>query len=111
MTGIPSCKYKRLAALTADYRISVVALNESVKIRSDRIVELEAERDALKAERDTLKAERDTLKAEVKVRTSERDALQVHYESFRKNIKELLGQAESSLGAPRAPVLVGTAGN
>ena len=33
----------------------------------------------------------------VKIRTSERDQVQTQYEGFRKNIKELLGQAEAAL--------------
>ena len=56
--------------------------------------------------------ERDGLKGDVKARAAERDALQAHYDTFRKNIKELIGQAESSLGNPSAPpALVGRAGN
>ena len=43
-------------------------------------------------------AERTALKGEVKARTAERDALQVQYETFRKNLKELLGHADSAVG-------------
>jgi hypothetical protein len=46
--------------------------------------------------------ERDAARAEVKVRTTERDTLQAQYDGFRKNIKELLGNAEAALGAPTA---------
>ncbi|MFO0823605.1 MAG: hypothetical protein U0792_10900 [Gemmataceae bacterium] len=35
--------------------------------------------------------------------TSERDNLAIQYEAFRKNIKNLLGQAETSLNTPRNP--------
>lgn len=38
--------------------------------------------------------DRDTM---VKVRTGERDAVQTQYEAFRKNLKELIGQAEAAL--------------
>jgi len=41
--------------------------------------------------------ERDELLTQVRSRTTERDQLQVQYDSFRRNIKELLGQAEASL--------------
>ena len=41
--------------------------------------------------------DRDELKRDLRARTTERDHLQVQYESFRKNIKDLLGQAETSL--------------
>lgn len=57
--------------------------------------------------------DRDTAKADLKARTTERDALQAQYESFRKNIRELLGQAETALNTPPAAapaptVVVGT---
>jgi hypothetical protein len=52
-----------------------------------------------------LATERDTLKADLQVMTG-------HYESFRKNLKALLGQAESALanpgGAPTVTVGVQT---
>jgi chromosome segregation ATPase len=38
--------------------------------------------------------ERDSLKTQLATRTSERDHLQNQYDSFRKGIKSLLGQAE-----------------
>ena len=47
--------------------------------------------------------ERDTLKNEVKARTAERDALQGQYEAFRKNLKELLGTADTAVGALNLP--------
>ena len=37
---------------------------------------------------------------QLKTRTVERDNIQVQYDGFRKNIKELIGQAEASLPAP-----------
>ena len=54
--------------------------------------------------------ERDAARAELKARTAERDTLQVQYDSFRTNLKELLGQAESALNHPGVspPVLVGS---
>ena len=57
--------------------------------------------------------DRDAARAELKARTTERDALQVQYDGFRKNIKELLGQAEAALHPQSAPptVVVGTPAN
>ncbi len=54
--------------------------------------------------------ERDAARAELKARTAERDNLQAQYDSFRGNLKELLGQAEAALANPDAkpPVLVGS---
>jgi len=44
--------------------------------------------------------ERDALRAEVKARTAERDNFATQYEGFRKNLRELLGQAETALANP-----------
>ena len=42
---------------------------------------------------------------QLRARILERDSLQTQYDGFRKNIKELLGQAEASLnGSPAAPL-------
>jgi uncharacterized protein YlxW (UPF0749 family) len=41
-----------------------------------------------------LEKERDDLLAQVKTRTSERDVAFSQYEGFRKNLKELIGQAD-----------------
>jgi hypothetical protein len=53
-------------------------------------------------ERTTAANERDALKAELKIRSNERDNLQTQYDGFRKNLKELLTQAEISLN-PNVP--------
>ena len=54
--------------------------------------------------------DRDAAWAELKARTAERDTLQAQFDSFRTNLKELLGQAETALNQPGAkpPVLVGS---
>ena len=44
--------------------------------------------------------ERDDAQNMIKVRTTERDALQTQYESFRKTLKDLIGQAEVTLNRP-----------
>ncbi len=41
--------------------------------------------------------ERDELKIQVKLRTSERDQVAIQFETFRKSLKELVGQAESAV--------------
>lgn len=40
---------------------------------------------------------------EAKARTGERDAVNAQYEAFRKNLKELIGNADASLGALKLP--------
>jgi len=53
---------------------------------------------------DQMHQERDAARAELKARTGERDNLQTQYETFRKSIKDLLGQAEAALNpAPASP--------
>ena len=49
----------------------------------------------------TMVKERDNM---IKTRTTERDLVQTQYESFRKNLKELLGQAEAALPNAKSPV-------
>lgn len=44
-------------------------------------------------------------KAQLAIRTGERDAMANQYESFRKNLREMLGQAETALAKPEAPAI------
>ena len=57
----------------------------------------------LEQTRATAAAEKEALKGEVKARTGERDALNVQFEGFRKNLKELLGTADTAVGALNLP--------
>lgn len=68
---------------------------------------IEAQRLALQQELDQLNGmikernkEREDLRAELKSKTTEREMLQTQYDQFRRNIRELLGQAEASLPVP-----------
>jgi septal ring factor EnvC (AmiA/AmiB activator) len=47
-----------------------------------------------------VRQERDEFAAQLRARTSERDTMAVQFESFRKNLKELLGQTEAALAQP-----------
>ena len=47
-----------------------------------------------------LQKQLDKERAELKARTTERDTVATQYEGFRKNLKDLLGQAESALANP-----------
>ncbi len=52
--------------------------------------------------------EKEKVKGDLRARTAERDLLQLQYEGFRKNIRDLLGQAESALTPRPSPgTLVG----
>lgn len=57
----------------------------------------------LEQERLAAATERETLKAELKTRQAERDNLQTQYDGFRKNLKDLLAQAETTLANPSPP--------
>jgi septal ring factor EnvC (AmiA/AmiB activator) len=57
-----------------------------------------------------LQKQLDAERAQVKARTSERDTIATQYDGFRKNLKELIGQAESALGNPSgsiSPTVIG----
>jgi hypothetical protein len=61
----------------------------------------------LDQERTIAANERETLKAELKTRLTERDSLQTQYDGFRKNLRELINQAEVSLNTnvPSIPMI------
>jgi len=63
----------------------------------DRLLSVERERDQLIVSLSSRTAERDQLTVSLRSRTSERDQLQVQFDGFRKNIRELLGQAETTM--------------
>jgi len=54
--------------------------------------------------------ERAALKAELKARTTERDSVATQYDGFRKNLKELIGQAEGALANPSGTISPATIG-
>lgn len=85
--------YRAVAAARDQFRQKLLAAEE-------RQSQLQRQLEKLQAD---AAIERDALKAEVKSRTLERDAVVLQYESFRKSLKDLLEQAESSLGYPTAP--------
>ena len=93
---------------------SATAQAERIKSLEAKTTRLEADFRAAAAARDQLRQqltqaeehlqklqvvvkERDELKIQLKLRTSERDQVSTQYETFRKSLKELVGQAESSV--------------
>ena len=75
--------------LEADFRAAAGArdqLRQQLTQAEDHIQRLQA-----------VVKERDELKVQIKLRTSERDQVAAQYDTFRKSIKELVGQAESSV--------------
>jgi seryl-tRNA synthetase len=82
----PEAKVQRLED---DYR-SVLAAREQLRHKLNAAEERQAQ---LQKQFDQ---EREALKAEVKSRTAERDSVAFQYDGFRKSLKELIAQAETT---------------
>ncbi len=85
--------FRAAAAARDQYRQKLIAAEEK---QSQLQKQLDSERAAAITEREA-------LKAEVKAHLAERDTLQTQYEGFRKNLKDLLAQAETTLTNPNLP--------
>ena len=85
---------------------TATAQAERIKSLEAKTTRLESDFRAAAAARDQLRKqlieaeavakERDELKAQLKLRITERDQVAVQYDTFRKSIKDLIGQAEST---------------
>ncbi|MBV9121860.1 MAG: hypothetical protein JO112_00705 [Planctomycetes bacterium] len=91
----------RVDALGKDYR---EAAEERDKIAAEKKA-LQQQLTAAQAQCSRGGKEREDLQQQLTSRIAERDAVQGQYEQFRKNIKELLGQAEAAAGSAQ-PVTV-----
>jgi hypothetical protein len=105
----------RVQRLEEDFRAAAAArdtFRQRVIAAEEKQSQLQKQLEQATATAAQERQEREAAKAELKSRTAERDNLQVQYEAFRKNIRELLGSAESALNTPPAaatpPVLIGT---
>jgi septal ring factor EnvC (AmiA/AmiB activator) len=89
--------------LEEDYRAAIAARDQ---LRQKLVA---AEEQQAKAQRELEQAraaaatEREALKNELKARTGERDAVNAQFETFRKNLKDLLGNADTAVGALNLP--------
>lgn len=93
----------KVQKLEDDYRAAVAArdqFRQKLTAAEQQQANTQKELEQAKA---AAAAERTTLQNEVKARTAERDALQVQYETFRKNLKELIGSADAAVGALNLP--------
>jgi hypothetical protein len=79
--------FRAAAAARDQYRQKLLATEE-------KLTQLQQQFDH---ERTAAANERETLKAEIKIRSNERDSLQTQYDGFRKNLKDLISQAEISM--------------
>jgi septal ring factor EnvC (AmiA/AmiB activator) len=98
--GTPAAKVQKLEK---DYAAAVTAREE---MRQKLVAAEQAQQRLEKELTDTRAAaekERDALKAELTARTKERDALQIQYEAFRKNLKELIGNADAAVSKLNLP--------
>lgn len=91
----------RDASATRDQlRKKLAAVDEETQqLRQDK-QSAEQARESADQQAKGLAQERDELKQQLNARTGERDALLVQYDQFRKNIRELLGQAEAGITKP-----------
>ena len=91
------------ARLEADFRAATAArdqLRQQVTQAEENVQKLQS-----------VVKERDDLKAQVTLRTTERDQVAVQFDTFRKSLKELVGQAEAAvLRFPNGEPVTVTAG-
>ncbi len=95
-----SDKIKALEAKTAKLENDLKAVLAAKDQLRKQLGETEDARVQMQREIERLQPlakERDELLLQVRSRITERDQLQAQYDGFRRNIKELLGQAEASL--------------
>ncbi len=90
----------KCAKLEDDFRAAATVRDQVRKKLTGAEEQLKQVRVDLDQQVQTVTRERDGLKQQLTAAASERDAMVTQYEQFRKNIRELLGQAEASL--PRA---------
>jgi uncharacterized protein YhaN len=83
----------------------VAKLEQDLKAVQTQAAEYESRWRAEQARSQAAEKERDALRADLTARTTERDNLQAQYDSFRKNLKELLGQAEAAQALPPVPAV------
>jgi chromosome segregation ATPase len=101
--------FRAAAAARDQFRQRLQVAEERLTSAESRAAQLQTQYDETKTALTSTTTERDTLRSDLKTRTTERDNLSAQYEAFRKNLKSLLGQAETSLGLPSTPpVTVGT---
>ncbi len=98
--------------LEEDFRAAAASrdqFRQKLTEAEERLATAETRTSQLQTQFEEARGQRDTLKVDLQVRTTERDNLATQYDGFRKNLKNLLGQAENALGTPsNPPVQVGS---
>ena len=77
----------------------IAKLEKELKASQDEAAAKAAQLKLEQSKSAKLEAERNDLQLALKLRTGERDAVAVQYETFRKTIKDLLGQADAAANA------------
>jgi len=88
------------AKLEDDFRAAAAVRDQARKKLSTIEDEYRVVRTELDQQLRSTTQERDELKQQLNSRTTERDAMVTQYEQFRKNIRELLGQADAAISKP-----------
>ena len=94
----------KCAKLEDDYR-AVAAVRDQLRKKVTEVDELSKK---MRAELDLLQPltkENEEIKQQLLARTSERDSVQGQFDQFRKNIRSLLGQAETAAPKPATPAV------
>ena len=103
----------KIQRLEEDFRAAAAArdsFRQKLLAAEEKVGQAQRQVDQANAAAAHERQDRDAARAELKVRTTERDNLQAHFDMFRKNIKELLGQTETALNTSTPPpALVTTA--
>lgn len=87
----------RLVKVEEDFRLAARLRD----MYHGKVKQIEQDKAALANQIDDLVRERDDMKREALARTQERDAMQSQYDGFRKNLRDLIYQADAALPTNR----------
>jgi DNA anti-recombination protein RmuC len=90
----------RAMKLEDDFRSAASARDQLRKKLAAAEEQHRKTRNELEQQLQALTREREELRQQLTLRTCERDALSSQYDQFRKNIRELLGQADAAINKP-----------
>ncbi len=96
----------KVQRMEEDFRAAAAArdqFRQRLAQAEEKQADLQRQLDRATAAATAERTAKDAAQSELRARTTERDALQVQYDGFRRTIRDLLGQAESALANPTAP--------
>lgn len=94
--GVLEAKIQRLEEEVRNAHTAQQQLRQKLLNAEEKQAQLQKQLDQLQVQ---AAAEREALRNELKARIAERDALAAHYDKFRKDLRDLLQQAEAGLPA------------